>query len=302
MNRIKRILVGIDFSPASLDALMRARQLAARAGAEVEAISVVDSYVVRELHELTGEPLARLASLAAADQGRRLREFIEEAGVRAGEVGAYVVEGNPFMGMLERARRRGVDLVVLGRQGRGAHVGRDGVGSLAARSVRKLPTKVMLVARGHAEAPRRVMACVDMSSTSRSALVQAIRVAMAERRPLDIINVYPPPWFTPRSKDLVGLQRAEHQRLARERLKIFLHGLASPLAELEVTEHVVEAEEVSSAVTPRLGPQDLVVVGTRGRTDVGKELLLGSTAERIMRDTSASVLAIKPDGFDYGGS
>jgi nucleotide-binding universal stress UspA family protein len=43
---------------------------------------------------------------------------------------------------------------------------------------------------------------------------------------------------------------------------------------------------------------ELVVLGTRGRTGV-RSLLMGTTAERIVDHSPCSVLAIKPDGFDY---
>lgn len=302
MNRIKRILVGIDFSASSFDALSRARQLALHNRAEVEVLSVVDTYALRELHELTSEPFEQMAALALRDQKRRLREFLEDAKIPAGEVEINVAEGNPFMAILQRTRDRGVDLVVLGRQGRGAHVGRQDIGNVAAKCVRKLPTKVMLVAHGYAEAAGRIVACVDMSSNSRVALRQAILVALTERRPLEIVNVYPPPWLRPRSVHDAELQRREHERMAKERLKVFLHGVGGLMNELEVKQHVVEADNSATSINSMLRPQDLVVLGTRGRTAASKEILLGSTAERVIRDTSASVLAIKPEGFDYGGS
>lgn len=41
---------------------------------------------------------------------------------------------------------------------------------------------------------------------------------------------------------------------------------------------------------------DLIVLGTKGKTNL-KYVLLGSTAERLLRDVPCSVLAIKPPGF-----
>ena len=43
---------------------------------------------------------------------------------------------------------------------------------------------------------------------------------------------------------------------------------------------------------------DLLVLGTRGRTKL-KRLLLGTIAESIVRESTCSLLAIKPAGFDY---
>jgi nucleotide-binding universal stress UspA family protein len=43
---------------------------------------------------------------------------------------------------------------------------------------------------------------------------------------------------------------------------------------------------------------DLVVVGTRGRTGL-RAVLLGSLAERIVRESPCSVRTVKPNGFKY---
>ena len=40
----------------------------------------------------------------------------------------------------------------------------------------------------------------------------------------------------------------------------------------------------------------LVVLGTRGKTGL-REMLIGTTAEKIVQNAPCSILAIKPDGF-----
>ena len=42
----------------------------------------------------------------------------------------------------------------------------------------------------------------------------------------------------------------------------------------------------------------LVVLGTRGRTNL-RDVLLGSTAERVVRDAPCSILAVRPEGFEH---
>ena len=43
---------------------------------------------------------------------------------------------------------------------------------------------------------------------------------------------------------------------------------------------------------------DLVVLGTRGKTDL-RALLFGTTAEKVISHAPCSILAIKPEGFEY---
>jgi nucleotide-binding universal stress UspA family protein len=42
---------------------------------------------------------------------------------------------------------------------------------------------------------------------------------------------------------------------------------------------------------------DLAVLGTRGRTNL-RDLLIGSTAERVLRDAACSILAVRPEGTE----
>jgi nucleotide-binding universal stress UspA family protein len=43
---------------------------------------------------------------------------------------------------------------------------------------------------------------------------------------------------------------------------------------------------------------DLTVLGTRGKTNL-RDILLGSTAERVLAESRCSVLAVKPAGFHH---
>ncbi|MBI3107868.1 MAG: universal stress protein [Candidatus Rokubacteria bacterium] len=42
---------------------------------------------------------------------------------------------------------------------------------------------------------------------------------------------------------------------------------------------------------------DLVVLGTRGRTNL-RDILLGSTAERVVRDARCSILTVTPESVE----
>jgi nucleotide-binding universal stress UspA family protein len=44
---------------------------------------------------------------------------------------------------------------------------------------------------------------------------------------------------------------------------------------------------------------DMVVLGTRGKTGL-RELLIGTTAEKIVQHAPCSILAVKPDGLGTG--
>jgi nucleotide-binding universal stress UspA family protein len=64
--------------------------------------------------------------------------------------------------------------------------------------------------------------------------------------------------------------------------------------------HVVEEFGIGHGIVDCLNEigADLVVLGTRGRTGL-KKILMGTTAERVIRDAPCSALAIKPEGFRF---
>lgn len=43
---------------------------------------------------------------------------------------------------------------------------------------------------------------------------------------------------------------------------------------------------------------DLIVLGTRGRTNL-RDVVQGTTAEKVLRESSCWVLAVKPTGFTH---
>jgi nucleotide-binding universal stress UspA family protein len=63
----------------------------------------------------------------------------------------------------------------------------------------------------------------------------------------------------------------------------------------EVGCSVVDEQSVRSTLMDQavLLGADLVVIGTRGRANL-RDLLLGSTAEKLLRELNTSVLAVKP--------
>lgn len=84
-----------------------------------------------------------------------------------------------------------------------------------------------------------------------------------------------------------------------------LLGLVQPL----LVDHDLPVERVSSEVRAGAVDQrileaaeehlcDVIVMGTHGRRGL-QEVIIGSTTERVLRNTSASVYVIRPEGYPY---
>ncbi len=152
-----RILVAVDFSPASRAALAEARRLALELKATV---ILVHAYKA-------GPPGRTLASLSSHGEAPLLREsermHLDEANQLSSQwaellrredipVEVEARDGRPVDVILETARELAVDLVVLGRQGMG-RVGRLIIGSVSTEVAKRCHVPVVIVPE--AEAPSR---------------------------------------------------------------------------------------------------------------------------------------------------
>ncbi|WP_242343777.1 universal stress protein [Anaeromyxobacter terrae] len=132
-----RICCAIDFSEASLLALVEAAELARWSGAELRLIHV---HAVPE-----GEVRPEAFEMSAVDLHRDVAVWRAEAERRTGAlVNAEVVAGDPATEILRLARHCDADLLVLGARGRSAPGGRR-LGSVAARVAREAPCPVIVV-------------------------------------------------------------------------------------------------------------------------------------------------------------
>jgi universal stress protein A len=139
-----RIVVAVDFSPASEEAWAHARRLAALSDAEL-----VLTHVVPEAPRLVGGPLtrARLAEVHAALRrwaDDKLTKWAETARAEGRRVRLAVRIGIPYEEIVDLATDERADLVVIGTRGRtGAR--RVLLGSVAERVVRLAPCPVLSI-------------------------------------------------------------------------------------------------------------------------------------------------------------
>jgi len=140
----KRLLVPVDFSPVSLEALASARELARTTGASLHLFHSVDDVAWRYV----GYPLDALAQVQTAvtdSANEQLRELaIQEQREGLAVESTLVVSTRPASAIVAFAREHAIDLIVMGTHGRGAML-RMMLGSVAEHVVRTAPCPVMVV-------------------------------------------------------------------------------------------------------------------------------------------------------------
>jgi universal stress protein E len=296
MDRLTNVLVGVDFSPCSGNALAQAVRLARWNRAEVGALHVVQIPV----YALSPDPF--LPSIIPPiglllDEARARWSTWPPARQSGDGVRFDAVFGAPRAELLDRAQRSGCDLLVLGAHGE-FDAGR-GIGSTAAACVQKAPTKVLLVREGQSGPYRSVVACIDFSDTSRLALEQAVRIAAQDGAALHVLHIYDDPWRRlPASSEFkANMPDApeQYRRAVEGRLRSFCEPLSHEVAALRAVFHARPFEGHGRGIIDFVEREraDLVILGARGSWNL-RDAMLGSTAERVVRHAPCSVLTIKP--------
>jgi nucleotide-binding universal stress UspA family protein len=286
MYRYRRLLVGLDLSDIDTDLVRYTGLIAQMAGSES----------ARFVHVTSGADAAsEISGDAPSPDDDHVRDEHLRARVEAhfdGPEGLQLtvddVTGVPLVELLRLARDRDKDLVIVGRD-------REG-GTLSEKVARKAPCSVLIVPPG---APGRIT-CVlvptDFSTHSADAVDVAVAFAQAAGlKRVDLLHVYK----LPTSYLKLGKTEDEAQEKLRhalmDRAQAFLSQV--DLRGLEAEMHLVTGDspvETIRSEAEQLGA-DLVVAGTRGRTDVSA-VLLGSVAEQLVRSAPVPVVAVKRKG------
>src|SRR5947209_15972186 len=133
---------------------------------------------------------------------------------------------------------------------------------------------------------KKVLYPTDFSPYSNQAYFHAVALAEKHRASLTILYVY-----VPGVRSLDGVDRGTADRQYWQDLLEQIHPLDP---NIPVHHVLVEGDPATEIVryTHDAGI-DLVVMGTHGRTGL-ERLLMGSVAEKVMRDSPCSVLVVQP--------
>jgi nucleotide-binding universal stress UspA family protein len=283
MEGLESIVVGLDFSDCSRAALAHAQRVASWAGAHVHPVHVVATPIdeIRDDAALTAMQRGIHAGLIE-DARKRWDSFVE--GIpEASRLHLEVSVAHRLVGIRHQLDRHSADLLVLGAYG--DERPNVGMGTLASACVRSVQTDVLIVRDTYRDPFHTVVAGIDFSSTSRRALEMAALIAHGEGAKLYAAHIVP---------DHAETYARLRTGLGPE-LDAFVNETRCKFPGLEMHPKVFPYSGYRSGVLEfaALVNADLVAVGTRGRSNL-RDVVLGSTAEKILRDSVCAVLAVKP--------
>lgn len=143
MIEYRTILTTTDFSDYALAGVRRAADLAERLGSDLILVYVVDDRMSALLLAASRESPQAILDRHRKHAEKSLAAYVEQH-LAGRPLEAVVLTGIPHDAVVEFARRRSVDLIVVGTHGHG-FVGHVLMGSTAERILHHAPCPVMVV-------------------------------------------------------------------------------------------------------------------------------------------------------------
>ena len=147
-----------------------------------------------------------------------------------------------------------------------------------------------------------MLASIDFSALSPVVMQQAARVQRLDNGKVAAAHVYQMPWDRTRwgqlSPEVQDLEN-EFLSLTERRFRSELCGqMGDQDVHLEIINHADYGEGIVEYA--KREKADLVIVGATGRTALGY-MLLGTTAEKVIRAVGCAVLVVKPANLKAPG-
>jgi universal stress protein E len=302
MEQFRNIVVAVDFSECSKDAMAQASRLAALCAARLRVFHVIKATFIEDMSRATSRPPAELNEHAIAAALEDLKQIVPISGSVSPQIEVRV--GSPAEDIVQYGRECEADLLVLGRSGTAGQPER--IGTTAMACARRAASTVLVVPQGRRDPFDKIIVGVDFSETSQRAVAVAAGLAKLELAAVEVVHVFFGPWnllhYRAPTLEVAPEFQQQYRRTIEAQLTDFAAKAASDCPEGRITATLVP--DFSSAGYGLVkhveeSKPDLTVVGTHGRTGV-RRLLMGSTAERVLHDASCAVMVVKPATPDIG--
>jgi nucleotide-binding universal stress UspA family protein len=224
-------------------------------------------------YEALAPQIAAKAEQEAASKIAQLRERAAAAGVtidlrlRRGE--------EPYQEIVQEAMQQGSDLIIIRRRGKRGFLANLLVGEMVSKVVTHAPCHVLIVPRGAQLWSQRVLAAAEPTAQGRRIVATAIAVAVECGLPLHLVSVVAAEGERPQADAFVADMLAQAQPagvLAQGEVRI-----GEPFTEILATSAACHA--------------DLIVMGSRGDSRIGRALL-GGVAQKVMGLSEIPVMVL----------
>ncbi|AEC52783.1 Universal stress protein [Pyrococcus sp. NA2] len=223
------------------------------------------------------------------EEMKRIARELDELGIN---VEPIVKPGIPSLEIAEIAQEKEVDLIIIPSKGENI-LRQMFLGSTAANLVRATKRPVLVVKYEWDEKEKRIRPLTNCGEIFRKPLV-ALDFSECSKKVVNIVEK-----FEELIEDLILIHVVDYGKI--EELEENIKKAKENLEKFAINFKVSTRIEVSTGIASRsiLGTsiakeRSLIVIGKKGRSVI-KDLLLGSTAERVVRESKLPVLLVPCD-------
>jgi nucleotide-binding universal stress UspA family protein len=296
--KIRDVLMPIDFSRPSLNAIEAALPLIKRLGAELHLLHVFEPDY--PLSSMAAIPLV-MPELEVGEGVRgRLEDVAKHYSVQLPRENIHAITGRPFREICRLAGDLDIDLIVISTRGN-TGLRHLTLGSTAEHVVRYSPCPVLVLHGSDSKKKlgrdkatfRKILVPVDFSDCSMKGFAYAKALAGQFQAKLVLLHSIALQYYVASDEyaryDLPLLMR-QTAKAAQEQMRDFVRKTNWNGIEVETSIKIGHAgQQICAAAGDCKG--DLIAISTHGRTGL-KHVLLGSTAEYVVRHASCPVLVV----------
>jgi nucleotide-binding universal stress UspA family protein len=291
------IIVGVEDSDRSIDAVSFARRLARTATAR---LILANAYRRDGLASQAVFPiLERRLRDRAADVLARMREDAGDVDVET----RAIADSSPARALVALAEREKATLIAIGSSHRG-DVGRVLAGTTAERLLQGSPCPVAVVPKGHVDhvgGIRTILVAYDGSVEAKAALNAAMTARRALSAAVRVVRVVEPLDVPALGMAGLGMPVAPEYAVPPEEIELELRRMreafetdidALPDGQRVQSEFVMGSPVAE--IVKRSRAADLLVTGSRGY-GARRAVLLGAVSGRLVREAACPVIVVPRD-------
>jgi nucleotide-binding universal stress UspA family protein len=283
MGKYRKILVAIDGSESSRNALSQAFRFAVDEKCWISVTSVVPPYD-GEIEILGIKDIRASLRKPCEDALREAKKFAE---TERALIKTVIEEGETHERIVDLADAENCDIIIMGRRGL-RPVERMLVGRVTARVIGHSQRDVLVVPNNTTVGWKTIVLATDGSKYSAVAAARAIAFAQSyggELRVLSVVDV-PTEFYAEAPQAVDDLVKKAKGFVADVKKQAEDSGVKAEtfVGEAEAHEAVINLAREQKA--------DMIVIGSHGRTGL-RRLLMGSVAEKVIGYAACPVLVVK---------
>jgi nucleotide-binding universal stress UspA family protein len=278
-SKIKKILVPVDFSEVSLEAVDYAAQVAEKVGAQIKLLHVVESY---SYNVAMGEDESTDVIAKGIDQ--KMKEIKKRDSLKDVKVEAEQKDGKIYQVIHDLAEKEETDLVVMGTHGATglSDVRKFVLGTNAYRVVLSVPCPVITISGNQTVNFDNILLPLDITKTTQQKVGIAIEWAKLFDATIHVVSVS---------------RFIDEFVVSVEKLRLQLRRAAERIKEegVDCTTHMIRHSNIADSVLDYADEVDagLIMIMTLQERK-WNEFILGSNARTIVSKAKRPVMSIRP--------